>query len=711
MDRIIDLSEAGNILDVSAASVRNWVRTGIVSPVSKEGESGRGRWFSEKEIRALKADLEGGRLDKLKKRRNKKYVEGRMYYRGYIDHSPENEQLMRRLCAVLGQRMLTETQIRQILAGFAAALYRQAEAEKNKQAGKEAGADDLCFQKLLGGLAPDFTEECRKDPELISGAVDFSAISASVRFVPYEDFLGFAYLSLKSLSGRKTAGAYYTPVSVAQRLVDDICSCGALFRERESLQKDVHTQEDSGPVPDSCCGLGPVLDPCCGSGNILLTLMRRGIDVSGLYGTDIDDISICLARINLFLNNVRDPGFLYTHLLLCDFIREEPELPEALHFCRLIVGNPPWRNFTSPQDKKWLAEHYACVSSNRAEAFDVFTEKALSMTCDGGMTAFVLPEAVLTVGSHEKLRAWIRSCASPAFADYIGDPFAGIQCPSILLGIRKGPDHSLRGCRIHTGKRTYRINKDRPRDSMQAQQLWCLNANDREYDIICRMEKAGHVCFLKDKADFALGIVTGINKNAVYGTISVPGKQGIQTVPVLRGRDLRKFSYEKPGQYLFYDPEQLQQVAPEKFYRAREKLIYRFVGKVPVFSYDGAQMFTLNSANILIPHLPGLDMKYVLAVLNSRTVSFWWQKKYNALKMLRSHLESIPIPIPKPKVQETVTGLTERLIRCTSEGEAESAERRELYGKLESIIMDLYELEEGEKKIILAATPKDEGFL
>ncbi len=120
---------------------------------------------------------------------------------------------------VLGQRMLTETQIRQILAGFAAALYRQAEAEKNKQAGKEAGADDLCFQKLLGGLAPDFTEECRKDPELISGAVDFSAISASVRFVPYEDFLGFAYLSLKSLSGRKTAGAYYTPVSVAQRLV------------------------------------------------------------------------------------------------------------------------------------------------------------------------------------------------------------------------------------------------------------------------------------------------------------------------------------------------------------------------------------------------------------------------------------------------------------------------------------------------------------
>ena len=225
------------------------------------------------------------------------------------------------------------------------------------------------------------------------------------------------------------------------------------------------------------------------------------------------------------------------------------------------------------------------------------------------------------------------------------------------------------------------------------------------------MEKAGHVCFLKDKADFALGIVTGINKNAVYGTISAPGKQGIQTVPVLRGRDLRKFSYEKPGQYLFYDPEQLQQVAPEKFYRAREKLIYRFVGKVPVFSYDGAQMFTLNSANILIPHLPGLDMKYVLAVLNSRTVSFWWQKKYNALKMLRSHLESIPIPIPKPKVQETVTGLTERLIRCPSEGEAESAERRELYGKLESIIMDLYELEEGEKKIILAATPKDEGFL
>ena len=708
MDQIIDLAEAGNILDVSTASVRNWVRLGLLSPVTPFPESGgsaRKLLFFKTDIIALKSDIESGRLDKLKKRRNKKYAGGRTFYRGYIESSAVNGQLVQHLCDAFGRQILTDAQMRRILAGFANSLYR-----KTRDGKTEADAD-VRFKKLLCDLCPDFDEHCPENEK-------FGEVFASVQFVPWEDFLGFTYLSLKSISGRKAAGAYYTPAPAADRLIENIRVSGGT----EKVPEDSKMRTD-----------GPILDPCCGSGGILLALMRQGKDFFGLYGTDIDELSIQLARINLFLNGVHDLDFLYSHLLAADFIREEPELPKVLHSCGLILGNPPWKNFSSPQDKKWLAAHFTSASSQQAEAFDIFTEKALSLTRDGGMTAFVLPEAALNVRSHEKLRTVIRLCGAPVFADYIGNPFPGIQCPSVLLGIRRGKDHSLQGCRVRCKGRSYVLTADR----VQEQERWCLTADDQEYDIIRHLDQTGDGFLLKDHADFALGIVTGINGKAVSDAeeeskgyheksaalgITDPDSEDRaagRRVRVLRGRDLRKFTCRPASRYLLYDPKRLQQTAPEKFYRAPEKLIYRFVGKVPVFSYDNAQMFTLNSANIVIPHLPGLDIKYVLAILNSRTFSFWWQKKYDALKMLRSHIESVLIPVPGPGVQEQVIVLTDQLIKNPAGKASEpapahadfSAKRRVLYDSLENIIMDLYDLDEREKKIILTATAGDERFL
>ena len=78
--------------------------------------------------------------------------------------------------------------------------------------------------------------------------------------------------------------------------------------------------------------------------------------------------------------------------------------------------------------------------------------------------------------------------------------------------------------------------------------------------------------------------------------------------PVAKGTDVKPFYLGKPAQYLLFDQEKFQQTAPEWKYRAKEKLVYRFISKRLVFAYDDKQSLTLNSANILIPNLDNIPI-------------------------------------------------------------------------------------------------------
>ena len=60
--------------------------------------------------------------------------------------------------------------------------------------------------------------------------------------------------------------------------------------------------------------------------------------LENIYGGDIDNISVCIARINLALK-FRAPRreLLYGHICVNDYLSVEM----AVHF-DYIIGNPPW---------------------------------------------------------------------------------------------------------------------------------------------------------------------------------------------------------------------------------------------------------------------------------------------------------------------------------------------------------------------------------
>ena len=252
------------------------------------------------------------------------------------------------------------------------------------------------------------------------------------------------------------------------------------------------------------------------------------------------------------------------------------------------------------------------------------------------------------------------------------------------------------GLKIVNDKESFIIKSERNINP----EYFALTIKDEEYNIINKLENIKNKTTLKNNSDFALGIVTGNNKDYISN------KKTSKNELVLKGSDLYKYNFKPAGNYIKFEPKTFQQVAPVEFYRAEEKLLYRFICNQLVFVYDNNKTLSLNSANILIPKIEGLSIKYILAILNSRIAQFYFKKQFNSIKILRSHIEEIPIPYIDKKAQKVFISIVDLILKTKNQKEI-----MELYNELDLKILSLYGLNNSEYQIILDSMQEENLFL
>ncbi len=642
-------------LSISEATVKNWIRLGKITP-----DVGN-QLFSQEYFEKFVAALKSNDNTKLKSRRNKKCATGKALYKDYV-HTATNQRLVEEL---LGLKVIqSESDLRLVLANFAVQLYYQrheipyANSNVLPDFLSQSSDADFCalIIDLLGKRVVDFDSVNRLQP----------ALTKSISFVAGEDTLGFVYISLQDIGQRKSSGAYYTPAKVVNALID------RLYDNDHDLM------------------LRTICDPCCGTGNFLLSLANKGIDYSNLYGQDIDPISAYLSRLNLAL---MAPQMSATDLRSRIIVGNTYFETFKQRF-DILLGNPPWGSGFSDEDASKCRRLFKTATGKSIESFDLFVEKALSMLRHNGVLAFVLPEAILNVAAHKAVRKLMIDSCSFKFVTYIGSVFPGVQCPSVILGITPDGNQTVVGCRVATGNKSFIIAQERRFDDG----ILSLKVSDEEYECLKAIGNAEHVAFLKGNAKFALGIVTGNNKEY----ISNLKHDGYEIV--LKGSDVFRYGMTTPGNYIRFAPEAFQQVAPTEMYRAKGKLLYRFICEVPVFTYDDQQTLSLNSCNTVIPEIVGLEMKYVLAVLNSSVSAFFISKKFNSIKLLRSHIEQLPIPVVALDLQMAIVKKVDRIMHA-------SENTGDLYTDLDYDIMKLFGLSAEQMETIQAALTGKNLFL
>lgn len=663
-NNLISLNELCKNISISIATGRNWIKLGKLAPQSMVK---RTPYFTQEYVEALKDALQKNNNPALKSRRNKKYISGNNIYSSYVSENSAAQNSVQQVLDLLTTHqidvndLIIETLVGECamqlllhdttLASVGNCLYEYLH-DMHSLNGLEFLIDALISDKES---SLTFIE---KNPELFH---------ITYQYEENEDILGLLYISIKNLGSRKATGSYYTPTRIVKRL------CSKLF--------------EKNPIDGRS-----IIDPCCGTGNFLLQLPST-IPFENVFGNDTDLLSVKITRINMSLKyGITNRVKLEKHITNQDYL--DHQFSSSFDF---IVGNPPWGYDYSETDKKRLKSKYYSATGTNVESYDVFIEQALADLKPNGVLSFVLPEALLNVKTHTPIRSLLAKSSDFQYLEFLGNAFDKVQCPCIIFSIiNTGKPVSGIGMEVVTSNRSFTIDIERN----ITPECFSFLMTDEEYSILAKISDTKGKCYLAGNATFALGIVTGNNKEFISHTKTESNEI------ILKGADLCKYRFKPTNNYIVFKPESFQQVAPTEYYRAPEKLLYRFICNQLVFAYDDQQTLSLNSCNLLIPTIDGLNIKYILAVLNSRVVQYYFKKVFNSFKVLRSHIEQLPIPKISQKQQQAILPYVETLIAAHN-----SEIIATTYDELDIEIAHLFNLNDAEYEVIKESMEGENLFL
>jgi adenine-specific DNA-methyltransferase len=233
----------------------------------------------------------------------------------------------------------------------------------------------------------------------------------------------------RSNASRKKTGTYYTPVCVAEYLVDH-----------------------ASPV-------STVWDPACGGGVILLAAARRFLNegispacvLERLYGTDLDQDAVLLCRRLLWLfmrEHARDNGEAFSW---AELLKERIVSFDALSDSRspgfpaefsAIVGNPPYRKERGDKASRQTVSESMLGKRYRTARMDYwyyFVHRGLEHLAPGGRLAFIVDAYWTSSSSARRLVDHIQDASVPEEFFFLGDQpvFTGVSGRHMMMTLRK----------------------------------------------------------------------------------------------------------------------------------------------------------------------------------------------------------------------------------------------------------------------------------
>src|SRR3989344_3219439 len=304
---------------------------------------------------------------------------------------------------------------------------------------------------------------------------DFKAIPADILGSVYENYLGYRLSQSKKgvtldkdSRKRKEHGIYYTPAFIVDYIV------------KNTLK----------PVLDQCRGIGDVkkikvLDPACGSGSFLLKALevindkyksfgKRGnawtkltILSENLYGVDLDEQAVEIARLNLLINalderikfpllsNIKNGNSLISgtdselkKYFGAKFREKKPfkweeEYPAVFKTggFDVVIGNPPYifarGGSFNDKEKSYYYDRFK-LQQYQINTYLLFIERAYNLLKEGGVLGFIVPNNWLTISSFSKLREFVlKNVGELRIINAVDSVFSQASVDTCLLLFRK----------------------------------------------------------------------------------------------------------------------------------------------------------------------------------------------------------------------------------------------------------------------------------
>jgi len=576
---------------------------------------------------------------------------------------------------------------------------------------------------------------------------NFSKIKADILGNAYEQYLGHilkktpkrAKIEGKHIH-RKEQGIYYTPTYIVDYIVKN--TVGELLKDRKVDPKKIK-----------------ILDPACGSGSFLINAheyilkasesKRNQLDIltENIYGVDLDQKAVEIARLNLLLKSAvkreklptlmdnikRGNSLIDDESLSKKAFNWDEKFKEIMKGGRfdIVIGNPPWISFglrgVGKLDKKesqYYRDHYK-TAEYKLSTYALFIERAIELLSPGGYFGFILPDSFLLGRYFSKLRRYILDTCSIKQIVFINyDVFSkkATTGKNILLILQKESDPNTRK------KNVVKITKFNTKEEFQTKNYAQFEYSQKYFEGI--VYNRFRLFFKKEDKELVEGIErdsTPLNKfmQGHTGVRSLIGQKKIITKTkksktwqegLVSGSQIGRYWLKYEGDFINIDPKLLNKGGWDPKVILNDKIMIRQTGDNIYATLDTKKYYHLNNIHSFDPINAELSIRYLLAILNSRLISKYYQliSLETGRTMAQTDietLEKLPIKYADKTQQEAIINLVEKILdlnkRLVEFGDKLTEEQKRLEKQIEEtdkeideLVYKIYGITEKEKKII-----------
>lgn len=546
----------------------------------------------------------------------------------------------------------------------------------------------------------------------------------------------------KTKSQRKKDGIFYTPEFITKFIVSK--TLGEICKDKKEILRDITppknqnrlTKKDKENLDkiyaykDFLLSL-KILDPACGSGAFLNEAMnflinehkfcddlRREFDgdalglfdveisilENNLYGVDINENATEIAKLSLWLKTAKK-GRKLTNLSnniktansLLDFPFKDIKFDA-------VIGNPPYVRQERIKEQKPFLEKIYEIYNGTADLYAYFYELGIKNLKESGYLGFICSNKFFRAKYGENLREFLlKNTSFKNIVDFNEIKiFEDATVDSAITVFKKEINQN--------NEFKFSTNLDEKPNSILQSSLDKKTfsfLNNTEISIKSKLEKKGTPLKNWDIQIYR-GILTGLNEAFIIDTktrdellnscqnLDEKEKTSNLIKPILRGRDIKRYSYEWANLWLIctfpalnLDIENypslkkfLMNFMPrlkqsgEKgcrkktsnkwfetqdniaYYKEfeKDKIIYSEIVRQPQFYLDKSKQFFAEATSFV---LTGKNLYYLLCLLHSKFITYCFKNFYAGgglgvgYRYKKAYLENLPIPqIPADKMSE-----------------------------------------------------------
>ncbi|MFH1920568.1 MAG: N-6 DNA methylase [Planctomycetota bacterium] len=562
--------------------------------------------------------------------------------------------------------------------------------------------------------------------------------------------------------GKLIAGK--TPNQIAEmRFADIACGSGSFLLAVFELLLNYH-----GHYYNENPGKARKRDCIQRDGRLYLSLRKkREILLNNVYGVDIDAQAVEVCQLSLYLKLLQEETEASAHQYLLDFAKQallpsldknivcgnsligmdildgqlfasdeerklnpmnfEDAFPEVMQHGGFdaIVGNPPYvrpHNLT-PQMKKLLWARYKTFIA-KSDLYSCFMERGLSLTRNDGLFGFIVPQTWTSLESFTAIRKFIiQNARVRKIVQLPKKVFAKATVETCIFVFQRSsskPNISANTVTVEclTADAKPQFVREFPQKSIEEAYLnnFQLYGKDESRQILAKVKVPGKP--LGEFVRFLYGFKTADDQQFIHKR-----KRYKESKLFIRSAAIHPYYYDPPCEYVWYVPDSMRQNAdtarPGEAARFEsEKILVSRMGKSLVATYDRGGLY-VKDAMLLLPQDGNHSLKYLLGVINSRVLNFFYQEFFVTIDVLKNALLSLPIheinfsdAIDKSRHDEIV-GKVEAMLEAKKQlAKAQTDKHKTYYEKkcaaldrqIDRLVYDLYSLTDEDIKIVERAT-------